>query len=384
MKEKFVCPRCGNQEERYIGYHNGIPYCRRCLSFSGRSVDITHSIQQGITLNLSYPLSEKQERVAKETLSLLKRGKNVLIHAVTGAGKTELVYDSMAYYLGLGLHVGFATPRKDVVVDLKPRIEEAFPKAKVISVFGEHSEILQGDIITLTTHQLYRYENYFDLLVLDEIDAFPYKDNPVLKSFFRKSVRGNYILLSATPSKEDIQEIKKDNGMVLTLFERYHKNPLPLPEYIHCYSFQYYFKVLSLLRKYENENKPVFIFTPTIEEGKKLFRFLSLFYSDGEFVSSQEEERRSNIERFKNGELTYLVTTSILERGVTVKDLQVIVYKADHILFTQAALVQIAGRAGRKIQAPKGDVIFLASERSTSIDGAIKEIQRYNKQRNLL
>ena len=172
--------------------------------------------------------------------------------------------------------------------------------------------------------------------------------------------------------------------MVLTLFERYHKNPLPLPQYIHCYSFQFYFKVLSLLRKYENENKPVFIFTPTIEEGKRLFRFLSLFYSDGEFVSSQEEERRSNIERFKNGELTYLVTTSILERGVTVKDLQVIVYKADHILFTQAALVQIAGRAGRKIQAPKGDVIFLASERSTSIDGAIKEIQRYNKQRDLL
>lgn len=32
----YKCPRCGNEDRRYIGYRNGEPYCRRCISFSGK------------------------------------------------------------------------------------------------------------------------------------------------------------------------------------------------------------------------------------------------------------------------------------------------------------------------------------------------------------
>lgn len=62
--------------------------------------------------------------------------------------------------LNEGKTVGFATPRKDVVIDLKPRISSAFPNASVISVYGNHSYKLEADIIVLTTHQLFRYKNY--------------------------------------------------------------------------------------------------------------------------------------------------------------------------------------------------------------------------------
>lgn len=382
--EKFICPRCGNTKEQFIGYKNEKPYCRLCLSFQGKKVNNDYKIKSNIELSLEYPLSEKQQIVSNTVLALLKQKKNVLIHAVTGAGKTELVYHSMEYYLKQGLHVGFSTPRKDVVIDLAPRIKCAFPKANVVSVYGDHNSRLEGDIIVLTTHQMYRYADYFDLLILDEIDAFPYKGNELLSHFFYQAVKGNYVLLSATPSKEDIENIKKNNGEVVELFERYHHKKLPVPESLIMRTTVQRNKILSLLIDFKRENKPVFVFVPTIDEGKALYNFLSIFLKDGSFVSSKEEGRRLDIELFKEHRRSFLVTTSILERGVTVKNLQVIVYHANHILFDRQTLVQISGRSGRKIDAPEGNVYFLADKESNSMNEAIYEISRYNKKANLL
>lgn len=379
MEEKYICPRCRNSDPRFIGYKNGKPYCRLCLSFQGKQVRSSFEVNKNIHLSLDYPLSEKQEEVSQKVLSLLKEKKNVFIHAVTGAGKTELVYPSLYAFLKEGKHVGFATPRKDVVIDLLPRFKEAFKDARVVSVYGEHTSQLEGDIILLTTHQLYRYPNYFDLLVLDEIDAFPYKGNSLLETFFKKAVRGNYVLLSATPTKEDLDAIKKDNGEVVTLFERYHKAPLPVPVYEKTLPLADTLACLSRLLSFVKERKPVFIFVPTIEEGKKLYAFLALFVPYGAFVSSKEVERKLAIERFKKGELIYLVTTSILERGVTVKNLQVIVYHADHDIYDESTLVQIAGRVGRKMMATGGKVFFQGRERTDAICNSILSIEDYNR-----
>lgn len=375
----YICPICHASGPPYIAYKNGIPYCRRCISFTGKVADVNYIPNSNIRLKLSYPLSKEQETISNDTRKALEEGHNVLIHAVTGAGKTELVYASMERRLENGKHVGFATPRKDVVVDLVPRIREAFPSAEVTAVYGGHSEKTSGDIIVLTTHQLYRYPSYFDLLVLDEIDAFPFKDNPVLESFFRKSIKGKYILLSATPGEAQIKAVMEDNGILLKLFSRYHRFPLPVPErilsslpgcYYHCY---------KQLKSFLDQGKPVFVFSPTIEEGKRLYSFLSLLLKGGTFVSSKEEERRQIIEKFKGKEYRYLVTTSILERGVTVFDLQVIIFHADHVLFDSASLVQISGCVGRKIHAETGKVYFIAEDKTRERERAIHDIEKYNR-----
>lgn len=380
MRDIFVCPRCGNKDPRYIGIRNGQYYCRRCLPFQGQDAKKDFKVKPNLSLTLDYPLSPKQKRISDEVVSCLKEKKNVLIHAVTGAGKTELVYQAMEMYLKLGLHVGFATPRKDVVIDLKPRIEEAFKDARVVAVYGEHTKRLNGDIIVLTTHQLYRYNHYFDLLILDEIDAFPYKGDDLLHTFFYQAVKGNYVLLSATPSKEDLDKMKKE-GRVLQLFERYHKGKLIVPQIILAPEYFLQARCLTELKRFLKMEKPVFIFVPTIEEGEKLFNLLNLFVSGGSLVSSKAENRKIDIQRFKNHDLRYLVTTSILERGVTVKDLQVIIYEADSYIFDQASLVQIAGRVGRKIGATGGEVLFLASDTSAAMLEAIDEIKKYNERR---
>lgn len=140
--------------------------------------------------------------------------------------------------------------------------------------------------------------------------------------------------------------------------------------YYHCY---------KQLKSFLDQGKPVFVFSPTIEEGKRLYSFLSLLLKGGAFVSSKEEERRQIIEKFKGKEYRYLVTTSILERGVTVFNLQVIIFHADHVLFDSASLVQISGRVGRKIHAETGKVYFIAEDKTRERERAIHDIEKYNR-----
>ena len=75
-----------------------------------------------------------------------------------------------------------------------------------------------------------------------------------------------------------------------------------------------------------------------------------------------------------------MVTTSVLERGVTLKNLQVIVLHADEEnIYDAATLIQIAGRVGRKKGFEKGDVLFLGEKKTESIKSAIGEIEKSNE-----
>ena len=78
-------------------------------------------------------------------------------------------------------------------------------------------------------------------------------------------------------------------------------------------------------------------------------------------------------------------TTLVVEEGVTIANLQVIIFKADHDLYDEGSLIQISGRVGRKFYAPDGEVIFLASKISDAMENAIKTIKEKNKDlQNLL
>ena len=85
------------------------------------------------------------------------------------------------------------------------------------------------------------------------------------------------------------------------------------------------------------------------------------------------------IREFKKGRYSYLVTTAILERGVTISNLQVIVYGADDEIYDSAALIQISGRVGRRKNAPTGLVIFLADRKTKAMNTAIEEISYCNE-----
>lgn len=77
--------------------------------------------------------------------------------------------------------------------------------------------------------------------------------------------------------------------------------------------------------------------------------------------------------------MIFLITTSILERGVTFPEIDVYVLGADDSVFSSSALVQIAGRAGRAVTRPTGRVIFWVSALSRSVNDARRQISLMNR-----
>ena len=375
----FVCPRCGNKEEKYIGFKNGEPYCRKCIIFSGEEArDIPHPPKKA-PLSLAYKLSEEQSELSRRIIENFVKGVDTLVYAVCGSGKTEISYGVLAYAISHGLRAGFALPRRDVVIELYWRMMKAFPNNRIVAVYGDHHRRLEGDIVILTTHQLYRYPDYFDLLVMDEIDAFPFKGNDVLIALYKKSLRGHCVLMSATPSKAILKEFHKKNHEVLELMTRFHKKPIPVPKVNLSIPLFQTLKIIKKLREYKKEGKPCFVFAPTIVLCESLFEKVSLAVKNGSYVHSERPDKENVIDDFKKGKLDFLITTSVLERGVTIKNLQVLVFHADNkSIYDSSTLIQISGRAGRKMDSPDGEVVFFAQKQTEEMSDAIRKIEHYN------
>ena len=167
------CPRCLNTDKEYFYKGSKGWYCRRCISF-GRAmleeesepVSLSSVTEGSEEYTLQYPLTESQERIAGQCAELIDTT-DVLLYCVCGAGKTELVVPSIAKMLRKGKKVCFAIARRQVVLELGERLKTYFPKAKVTAVCGGHTKETDGEIIVSTTHQLYRYYQAFDLLILD-------------------------------------------------------------------------------------------------------------------------------------------------------------------------------------------------------------------------
>ena len=82
-----------------------------------------------------------------------------------------------------------------------------------------------------TTHQMLRFYRAFDLVVIDETDSFPYRDNELLIRAVHRAVKedGCLLYLTATPSQTLERRIKRKELSVSLLPERYHKKPLVVP-----------------------------------------------------------------------------------------------------------------------------------------------------------
>ena len=167
------CPRCLNRDKEYFYLGSRGWYCRKCISFKRSLVleDYTspplQAIQEGSEeYVLTYPLTKEQEKIARACAKQIAYS-DVLLHCICGAGKTELVIYAIAQMLAQKKKVCFAIPRRQVVLELTKRLATYFPHARVVGVCQGYTSILDGDLIICTTHQLYRYYQAFDLLILD-------------------------------------------------------------------------------------------------------------------------------------------------------------------------------------------------------------------------
>lgn len=376
MEDIFKCEICGNTDLEYTYFLKGNRYCRKCLRFQNFDVLEEDFIEeQNSKLFLNYQLTKEQAEISNKLIINYINHKNSFVHAVCGAGKTEITLKIIEKCLKENLKVGFCVPRKDVVIELYSRLKASFKNNKCIAIYGGHTDDLYANLIILTTHQLYKFKNFFDLLILDEADAFPFKNNEILQYIFEHSIKGNYIVISATYEKNAffLKECEK-----IELYKRFHNHKLPIPITIIKTGIFKILKLINLLKNMINNEIPVLIFVSTIDKSYYLYRFISLFIKNGYYINSKSDNRQEIINKFKKSEYKYLVSTMVLERGVTISKLQVIVYEADSKIFDKNTLIQISGRSGRKLDDPIGKIIYLASNDSKAMKDSIDEMNKLN------
>lgn len=374
----LACSRCGNTNPALFGSDHGIPYCRRCVAFSRLDAGAQPQIPvlkepawEG-QIHLDFALTPFQQQASDQILDWLKQGESVFCYAACGSGKTEITFASIDWFLRHRQKVCFAISRRQVVLEIGARLQKAFPGLDVVCVCEGYTSVTDGDLIVCTTHQLYRYPGAFDLLILDELDAFPYRGNALLEHLAAKACRGVKLMLSATPDEVSLAEIEAGRLKVARLFRRPHGQPLPEPRF---YLRPVWLQIFGLLwQLHRMAPRQVLVFVPRIQDGNRLSRLLGC-----PCIHSQSPDKDDIMRRFSGKEYRVLVSTTLLERGITVPSVQVIVLRADHPVFTMASLVQIFGRAGRSFDDPKGECLCFAASLSDSMRQSADLLHQMNE-----
>ena len=362
------CPRCGEKDQRYFIVNQRRSLCRKCLTYQGDEGQAVFA-EDLVEPILSYDLTEAQLECSK-TIEQASRKGDVLVNAICGAGKTELVIETIRSVLDRKMTVGIAVARRQVVLQLFERLKIIFPDLVVRAVCEGHTAEINGHLIVCTTHQLFRYHQFFDVLILDEPDAYPFSEDKTLQGFAKMACKGSVVYLTATPSLDLRNSVKEGQLHEVKLSVRPHGYPLSVPK---VKTGLHYVQLIVLQRWLAKRKKQALIFVPSIHLGNQLMNILKL-----DFVYAGYEHLDERIRAFKMGEIKFLICTTVLERGVTFSGIDVCVMHADHRVFTHASLIQIAGRVGRSFSDPEGEVLFLCSSPSRNIEACLRDIQQAN------
>lgn len=393
----YVCFRCSSViDQKLWRLSEDVLYCRACIQLGRlRSDQKLYAIAQQDfegqeVLNWKGTLTSYQQEVSDGLIQAVKENQNALVHAVTGAGKTEMMYQVVADSIKDGKAVCIATPRIDVCIELYRRMKEDF-SCPISLLHGESEPYFRTPLVIATTHQLLKFYKAFDLLIIDEVDAFPYVDNPVLYKAAQNAIKkeGNTLYLTATSTDELDKKVKKKEVSRYSLPRRFHGNPLVVPEIKWVSKIRQKIEkgkishdLLQLIKQQRQTTYPLLLFVSEIELGKQLKDILKKYFPKEKlgFVSSKTEDRLRIVEEFRNREVSILVSTTILERGVTFPLVDVFVIESNHRLFTKSTLVQISGRVGRSKERPTGQLLFLADGITRAMKNAVKEIKEMNQE----
>lgn len=402
------CRRCGNTQTSLFGE---IPcarcksthvYCRNCIEM-GRVLQCEdlyywtgpkpiYSIPNEICA-WEGKLTNAQQLAADRICQTIDQAEEeeLLCWAVCGAGKTEMLFPAITKAIKSGKRICLATPRADVVRELFPRFQQAFPHITITALYGgAEKKDAPSQLTIATTHQLIRFAHAFDVMIIDEIDAFPYHADPLLPHVTKRAAtkQATFIYLTATPRKE--LRSRSDNGTLPTVFIpiRYHGQPLPEPQFIISLHLKSTLEKPALPKTFWNwyhnrtqTNRQLLIFVPTVNHCAQLSENFQkqLPGQTVAAVHADDPAREEKIQQFRNKQLSILFSTTILERGVTFPSVDVVVLDAGHEVFDQAALVQIAGRAGRSADDPTGDVIFIHDGKTNAMIDAKRMISQMNQ-----
>ena len=400
-----ICSRCGNKDSKWFAsFHcarcgEQCAYCRKCIMM-GRISECTPLIGWNgplppfdlpdKTLEWTGKLSDGQATASVRVVDAIRQNEELLVWAVCGAGKTEILFQGIEAALSAQKRVCIATPRTDVVLELTPRLQKAFPKIEVASLYGGSDDRhLYAPLTIATTHQLLRFYHAFDTIILDEVDAFPYTVEESLKYAVAQARKpaSAMIYLTATPNEKWQRECRQGKRPYTTIPARFHRHPLPVPQFTWCGNWKKRLakaklppNILQWIQHRLQIRKQALIFFPHIPLMEKALPILRQLDPTIETVHAEDPNRKDKVEKMRANEISILLTTTILERGVTFSNIDVAVVGSEDELFTESALVQIAGRAGRSADYPTGTITFFHYGKTTAMLKAKRQIISMNRE----
>lgn len=437
------CQRCGGRRSIYpepCG-HCGSPFCPRCsrcaamgvargceplyamggsLLVTGQDAPAADTTAWRLDPDLVRSLSAAQRRASdalrREVAAHLRSRTGgpvsatagtsgapggCVVWAVTGAGKTEVAFGAVEVALGMGGRVLMAVPRRAIAAELAERARRAFGGQAVTLLMGRGPDDRgaaeaahaggwgagASPLVVATTHQALRWYRAFSLVVLDEFDAFPYAGSDMLELAVERAAHpdGFQVVMSATPGEGRLAAARQAGWPVIHVPARHHGHPLPVPQ-LHLDPAMRRWeqapddpdRVPAFVRTWlaaRRARTRVLVFCPTVALAEGVARGL------GVMVCHAAHPRRDRtLGWFAASQDGVLVSTTLLERGVTFAGLDVLVLFADHpTVFDEATLVQMAGRAGRSAQRPDGRVLFAAATASRAMRRAVAAIEAMNR-----
>ena len=192
-------------------------------------------------------LTEAQEKAYAKIQEEFRDGRPVLLHGVTGSGKTEIYIRLAQEAMEKGRNVLYLVPEIALSRQLEERLRKYFPDSLMTFHSGETAAsrrstaerirraakedcIGKGYIVLGTRSSLFLPHNGLGLIIVDEEHDSSYKqDSPAPRYNGRDTAlmlsrlhNSNIILGSATPSLEELYNCRVGKHCAVRLEERYH------------------------------------------------------------------------------------------------------------------------------------------------------------------
>ena len=194
--------------------------------------------------------------------------------------------------------------------------------------------------------------------------------------------------MTATPDQRLLQRVRKKELSISYLPLRYHRHLLPE---IHPVMVGNWRKrvtkgylptsLIAWINRRLNEQREFLFFVPHIADLAGVASVLRRRFKNARFatVHAADPDRATKVMQMRQHGLDFLITTTILERGVTFPAIDLLVLGADDPVFSPAALVQIAGRVGRSPKRPTGNVTFFIGAYAKNVTQAMQQIKLVNQ-----
>lgn len=334
-----------------------------------KGTPVITGLEKRLIASLPFSLTADQERALTEIREDLDSSApmNRLLEGDVGSGKTLVAWISALHEISKGAQVAFMAPTELLA---KQHAENA---ASLLQPLGIRICYLTGAIsqkgrtlllkalasgnvdLAIGTHALFTDDVTFKNLryvIIDEQHRFGVEQR---SSLMRKAKDPNLLSMTATPIPRSLA-LTFFSNLDLSLIKTKPSGRLPITTYLVSErKREDMFKAIEV--EFKRGHQAYFVY-PRIEEDEdgsikaveRMYEDLKEIYPSYKsgMVHSRlkDDEKIDILNRFKNGEYSYLVSTSVIEVGIDIPNATCIVIEhADR--FGLAALHQLRGRVGR-------------------------------------